>query len=238
MTGDGVEEIALGDGNRPAYLFDGKSGLLVRRLMDPEGPPAGSSFGEGLASNVGPGDVDRDGIRDVLIAAPLRDVGSAAHAGRLYLLSGKDGSLIRALEDPNPERYAAFGYHHASAGDINDDGTPDVVAMRPPFQFVSPNPLVVPPAAAYVLDGQTGAALVQLPGAGPSGPRNSLASPGDVNGDGYPDYFIGGGGRVVVALSCDPAGGCPLPPNPPATPRRLTRPRPRPRGPLTRPSPS
>jgi hypothetical protein len=97
--------------------------------------------------------------------------------------------------------------------------------------------LVPPPGAAvYVLDGQTGAALVHLPGMSRYGPDSSLASPGDVNSDRWPDFFMGGAlldsgagpesGRVVVALSHPPppAGPPPAPAPPPSDRQPISRP--------------
>jgi hypothetical protein len=57
---------------------------------------------------------------------------------------------------------------------------------------------------------------------GDDGPGSALASPGDVNADGYPDYFlagdaINGRGGVVVELSqAPPINGLPALPAPPA----------------------
>ncbi len=228
VTGDGIDDIVMGaSGASPrgrAWLFNGKDGSVVRELFDPDSPNnegAGWPYGEG--QGVEPGDVNGDGIRDLIVAAPGQDVRGVNNAGRLYLLSGKDGSLIRTLDDPAPKASGSFGFSHASAGDLNDDGTPDVLGSRFIFPvnvyLMDSPPIPAPGGAAYVFDGRNGAPLVTLPGMTRDGPGSSVASPGDVNGDGYPDYFLGGrllnvgagenSGRVVVELSKAPPAVAP-----------------------------
>jgi hypothetical protein len=225
IDGDGVDDLVLGASNASgggrAYLFSGQTGLLIRRLIDPDPPSTdtggGVGFGFGNGTSVEPGDVNADGVNDVIVSAPGQDVAGVGNAGRIYLLSGADGSPIRTLDDPAPNPSGSFGFFHANAGDLNGDGVADILAMRfifPPGAYAPDPP---PGAAGWVFDGATGAALVGLPGFTRDGPGSSVATPGDVNGDGYPDYFMGGrlldsgaganSGRVIVALSQPPPVG-------------------------------
>ena len=215
VNGDGVDDPVIGasgynDGAGVAYIESGKTGTVLRTLPS----PAGGGFGLMVGDGIVPGDVNGDGVRDVYVGTPGLQVGDRS-MGRGYLLSGSNGSILRTLDDPNsqdvdPQGSANFGYNHASAGDLNGDGTADVLAMR--FVFG-------PGGAggrAYVFDPRTGGVLLSLPGMRNDGPGSSVASPGDVNGDGYPDYFLGGDtikvgsndrqGQVIVELSQAPPG--------------------------------
>lgn len=248
VTGDGVGDIVIGasganSGLGRAYLFDGRTGGLVRKLLSPGS--VGGGFGNGIGSGFEPGDVNADGVPDLLVAAAGQDVGAVGNAGRLYLLNGKDGSVIRTLDDPNPKPSGSFGHNHASAGDLNGDGTPDIVASRfifPPGAYAPDAP---PGAAAYVFDGKTGTPLITLPGMTQDGPGSSLVSPGDINGDGYPDYLLGGrlldggggaqSGQVIVELSSPPPGATTSPPGTSPGPGTLPGPGTTPPGPGTTP---
>jgi hypothetical protein len=231
VTGDGVGDVLIGApfagvaGH--AHLFNGRTGALVRSYQPPAGNDPGSGFGFGVGGGIEPGDVNRDGVPDLLLASPGQGNGDAHNAGRLYVINAADGAILRTLNDPNPRPGGSLGFLRASAGDINADGTPDILAARPTFSPAGYLPDPPPGGAAYVFDGATGAALVTLPGMSDSGPGSSVASPGDVNRDGYPDYFLGGrlldagagaaSGRVVAELSVAPPVAPPGTTTPPAT---------------------
>jgi len=229
VTGDRVDDVTMGapfsDAGGHLYLFDGRAGGPAKlAISDREDPTAGFGFGRGTGRE--PRDANGDGVGDLYAVDPGQKVGAVANAGRAYLLSGVNGSLVRTLDDPNPKPSGSFGFYHASAGDLNDDGMPDVLAMRFSFTQNAYAPDPPPGAAAYVVDGRSGAGLVTLPGVTSDGPALSLASPGDLNGDGYPDYLLGGRvsdgsagdltGRVLVELSGPPSSTPPAA-TPPAT---------------------
>jgi hypothetical protein len=78
-------------GRGRALVLSGKDGSVLHRF---EGEGAGDAFGRKVS---GAGDADGDGHADLLVGADLCD-SFGADAGRAYLFSGKDGSLLVSLD--------------------------------------------------------------------------------------------------------------------------------------------
>jgi hypothetical protein len=120
-TGDGVHDFLVGaPGGVAGYvqLRSGATGDLVRRF---DGESPGDFFGSAVA---GAGDVNADGRADVLIGAARSDA-AGVDAGRAYLYSGADHSLIRTLDGAAPGDL--FGTATDWTTDVNSDGVPDQI---------------------------------------------------------------------------------------------------------------
>lgn len=112
-----------GDNAGKAFLFSGADGSHLRTFESPNAEQLGL-FGDALA---GVGDLNGDGTPDVAITAQGEAVQDEDSAGRVYVFSGEDGRVLHALASPNAESYGHFGAAVAGLGDLNEDGTPDLV---------------------------------------------------------------------------------------------------------------
>ena len=198
VNGDGYDDVLVG-----AHLYDGgfadegkallylgtATGLSAAPAWTVDGGQASAFFGHSVA---GAGDVNRDGYDDVLIGAHGHD-GDLIDEGRAYLFLGSSSGL-----SPDPvwvaegdQQGAAFAFSVSAAGDVNRDGFGDLLVGVSLFDVVA--------------IGQ-GRAVVYL--GGPDGPEDlpawsavgaetgdffggSVASAGDVNGDGHDDVVVG-----------------------------------------------
>lgn len=126
VDGDRVPDVYAADFSNSArgpatgrvYVYSGADGRRLHTLTG-EGP--GDGFGIGSADV---GDVNRDGFDDLLVGA-WQFSGAAPSGGKVYLYSGKDGSLLRAITGRVPGE--TFGFDATGAGDVNGDGVPDLL---------------------------------------------------------------------------------------------------------------
>jgi len=105
LDGDGVNDLAIGaraagPGGRTAagsvFVHSGASGALLFRF---DGAADGDLLGTSVAAA---GDVDRDGVPDVLAGAPLADPNGVGAAGSAFLFSGLSGERIARLDGREP----------------------------------------------------------------------------------------------------------------------------------------
>ncbi len=232
IDGDGVGDYQLGaprfdeDGVQDvgrSYIIDGITGNVRYTLLNPE-PEAFARFGQADADGISLGDINGDGRPDIYVDSFLADEtsdGSAPleNAGKVFLFDGATGELIRRLRDPRPAAGTTFGASNASAGDIDKDGRPDsLVSSRGGNR-----------GRVTVFGGlnlETVLTVFEDPGDDQFGALfgSSIASPGDVNGDGLPDYFISS--RLADVDGVENVGTAyafvsqapPLPPPPPPLP--------------------
>jgi len=133
----------------------------------------------------GIGDNNRDGYGDFMVGAPLAN-GSGTDRGKIFIYSGLTGSLLRTIT--HTVSYELVGYSLANAGDVNQDGTPDIISGAP-----YANGSGTYRGKVFVYSGATGSALTSVTGTVDSGLLGySVSAAGDVNKDGKPDFMAGG----------------------------------------------
>lgn len=210
FNGDGLGDIAIGgmhldfeghDSGGILLLLDVPQGTssIMESAFTIEGDVATGHFGAALDAA---GDVDGDGLDDLLVAAHL--VNEEGTTGRVTLLSGVQLSdappaSSRSVADLSPIHWTAeaegdyFGRAVAGAGDVNGDGLADLVMAAPlsrtlglyggaVYVVLGPAKIAGPitTAAAATWRGEAGYSL-----------GSWISGAGDLDGDGYADISVG-----------------------------------------------
>lgn len=183
LNGDSKDELLCGaiqDTVRPGtvYIRSGADGTAINSVT-------GEFAGEDFATSVEEiGDVNDDGISDFIVGT----VGGNAHGaltGRATIFSGADRSELFNFDGENGND--RFGTSVSGAGDVNADGTPDVI-VGAIFEDTNGSNA----GAAYVYSGSNGSLLYTF--YGDSANDNfgySVSGAGDIDKDGYADLIVG-----------------------------------------------
>lgn len=126
------------------------------------------------------GDLDGDGVIDFATSSPTSTRGGPS-AGSVYVYSSRTGKLL-FRKDGAPGQTLGNGV--GSAGDVNGDGTPDVIVGAPGYPRIA--------GRAYVYSGVGGAVLLDLT-VGQVGDSFGLkvCGVGDLDGDGRAEVAVG-----------------------------------------------
>jgi len=202
LNADGFDDVVVGapdeglesgpaDAGR-VYVFCGRTGVLLMTIVSPD-PEVSGKFGHSVAA---PGDMDLDGVDDILVGATGETSdGGLVPAGLVYAMSGVTGSHLLTFVSPNEEANGCFGHAIAGAGHTNADAYPDVI-VGAPFENNPGYPEST--GRAYLFDGHTAAVRFSFQGYNTSEDDNfgwSVAGGDDSDGDGYDDMVIGAPGQ-------------------------------------------
>ncbi|HKE00893.1 MAG TPA: hypothetical protein VKE69_07785 [Planctomycetota bacterium] len=186
LDGDGLPEIVVGApaadtgiaDSGEALVFGASSGASLFAI-------SGFQTGSELGASVALGDVNGDGIADVGVGMPGYSTVSSSDAGRVRVISGANG--VTVLDDVSGSATNDRLGASIAMADITGDGRADVVVGVPGADAGGSDR-----GAIWIVDGSTGAVVLQLSGTSP-GDRfgSSVAVVGDVDLDGRLD-FAGG----------------------------------------------
>jgi len=189
VDGDGMTDVIVsaiwddigGGDTGSVYLYSGVDGHLLDQVP---GTEPGAEFGIHVASA---GDVNGDGVADVIASAAYADPGGRTDAGCVYILSGAALSdTLLHLEGPLASDY--MGWTVAGGVDWNADGIPDIACGAPGTTHQWSSAL----GAVYLFSGKDGSLFQTFVGTDPGGVfGRNVAALDDITGDGSADLLVG-----------------------------------------------
>lgn len=153
------------------------------KTRQPSAAQGGDELGFAVAAT---GDLNRDGTPDYAVGAFAADSGGI-NAGSIIVISGRGGDTLLYLKGEDPRENLGWAI---AAADIDNDGTADLIAGAPHFSKNDSTGAQV--GRVYVFSGADGTQLRRVDGTHQHGRLGyTVASVGDVDGDGYADYAVG-----------------------------------------------
>jgi hypothetical protein len=232
INGDGIQDLIVGAGNLGGvggtYVVFGKSDKapVVLSDLDAGTDPRGFLI-EGNASSLvsgynvsHAGDVNGDGLDDLIIGDPYETANGVTNSGRQYVVFGKTDTASIELSDiaqvgngggfviNGASLNERAGFDVSNAGDVNGDGLDDLIIGARLNDTNAAN------AAAYVVFGKQDSDEIDLSTLALSTNDDgfvingfyagqdagySVSSLGDINGDGLADLAVGSDGGVAGA---------------------------------------
>jgi len=182
--------------------LDGINGFVIN------GGAPEDRFGNSVSAA---GDVNGDGIDDLVVGAPRAETEGKNQLGAVYVIFGKNTSFSPVFDVSGLDGNNGFvlhginsidqaGYSVSEAGDVNGDGFDDIIIgafLADPHGSQSGEAYIVFGAGAGFpssfdladLDGSNGVVINGIAESDRAG--HSVGGAGDVNGDGFDDVIIG-----------------------------------------------
>jgi len=203
-NGDGYNDVLLGapsdfeggPGAGAAYLFYGPLEPGIYNVSAADAKLVGEDPADLAGTAVAfAGDVNNDGVGDLLIGAYGDEEGAGEQSGAAYVLFGPvEGMVNLAQADVKLMGESAFdeaGFAVSAAGDVNQDGVADIV-IGAPLEYDDGK------GAAYLVYGpirsgkrSLGTVSVKLVGEETGSVAGiAVSHAGDVNRDGYSDILV------------------------------------------------
>ena len=212
QNGDGLGDVLVGVAGSDG-AGDGAGAVMIllgpllgsRDLDEADGILQGSSSGDAAGSDVAlVGDVNGDGVPDLGVGAPSANTPDVG-AGVAYVVYGPVTGTMRLAEAElrlrGGDADADLGRALAGPGDVDGDGWGDLLVGAPGLDTEGDGAgaafLVSGPLSGLARVGSVGVALYGYGDGALAG--RSVAGPGDLDGDGFPDMLVGAPG--------DEAGG-------------------------------
>ncbi|MCA8955646.1 MAG: FG-GAP repeat protein [Planctomycetes bacterium] len=188
IDGDGYLDVLVGSllewrGVGSVRLYSGRTFATLLEFH-------GESYADHFGMSVAPaGDVDRDGVGDLLIGS----VNAFSFLpGTVWVMSGRTGATLHKIR--GQPKSGMLGIQVASAGDLDGDGYPDFLASDPMDATRG-----TATGCVRVFSGRTGTELAAVFGEG-GGFGRWAGTVGDITGDGLPEFAVTAPGALAVTV--------------------------------------
>ncbi|WP_035090539.1 T9SS type B sorting domain-containing protein [Aquimarina macrocephali] len=234
LNGDDIDDIIVGfpdfsngtENTGLAFVIFGRDTIFPSSLefSDLDGTNGFEIIGEADSDRFGysvayAGDVNDDGIDDVIIGAYLAEVDTFSSAGKAYVLFGKttgyaSSMSISSLDGNNgftilgDEAFGNVGHSVSTAGDYDGDNIDDIIigaygvrSGGAAYVVYGKNTSWNPVFETNLIDGVNGIEIFDNQRFSRQGFGHAVSVAGDVNGDGATDLIIGAISQTIFSYN-------------------------------------